>query len=120
MKIKLDENLPAILVGALSALGHEVDAVQQEGLTVRCDQDIWQAAQQSGRFFIIQDLDFSDLRRFEPGTHAGLLLVRLAKPGRPALAKRVIQVFGTGHTETWAGCFLVATDTKLRIHRPGA
>jgi hypothetical protein len=34
-------------------------------------------AQRAGRFLVTQDLDFSDVRRFEPGSHHGLLLVRL-------------------------------------------
>jgi hypothetical protein len=111
--------LPGVLVGGLSALSHDVDTVQQEGFGGRCDPDVWLAAQQSGRFFITQHLDFCDLRWFEPGTRAGLLLVRLAKPGRLALAERVVQVFGSGDADTRAGCYLVATDIKLRVHRPG-
>lgn len=117
MRIKLDENLPGALVRALSALGHDVDSVPQEGLTGRPDPAIWLAAQLNGRFLITQDLDFSDLRQFEPGTHAGLLLVRLAKPGRLALTQRIVQVFNSADANAWAGCFVVATDVKLRVHR---
>lgn len=69
MRIKLDENLPGALVPALSALGHDVDSVRQEGLTGRPDPEIWLATQLNGRLLITQDLDFSDLRQFEPGTH---------------------------------------------------
>jgi Domain of unknown function (DUF5615) len=32
MQIKLDENLPAELVDDLTALGHDVDSVESEGL----------------------------------------------------------------------------------------
>ena len=31
---------------------------------------------------LTQDLDFSDVRQFRPGTRAGLMLVRLQQPGR--------------------------------------
>jgi predicted nuclease of predicted toxin-antitoxin system len=78
MKVKLDENLPSGLALALRARGHDVDTVADEGLKGRDDATIWQAAQAEGRFLITQDLDFSDVRRFSPGTHAGLLLVRPA------------------------------------------
>lgn len=119
MKIKLDENLPGTLVRTLSAIGHEVDTVAEEGLSGRDDTTVWQAAQVAGRFFVTQDLDFSDMRQFQPGTHAGLLLVRLAKPGRLALTKHVTQVFSSsGDVDCWHGCFIVATDVKLRVHRP--
>ena len=82
MTIKLDENLPERLVAELQTLGHDVDTVVLERLAGRDDADVWQAAQNAGRFFITQDLDFSDVRRYSPGTHAGLLLVRLVQPGR--------------------------------------
>ena len=120
MKIKLDENLPARLIRLLAELGHDIDTVPQEGLTGRPDNDIWTAAQAAERFFITQDLDFSDIRRFAPGTHYGLLLVRLRAPGRDALARRVQGVFQTELVETWKRAFVVVTDHKLRVRRPKA
>jgi predicted nuclease of predicted toxin-antitoxin system len=93
MKIKLDENLPTSLVEDLSALGHDVDTAPSEGLAGRPDPDVWRAAQTAERFLITQDLDFSDVRVFAPGTHHGLLLVRLQQPGRAALRARVRQLF---------------------------
>lgn len=37
----------------------------------------WAAAQAEDRFLVTHDLDFSDTRKFEPGKHAGVLIVRL-------------------------------------------
>lgn len=92
MKIKLDENLPAKLVPVLQRHGHDVDTVPDEHLIGRPDADIWQAVCSEGRFLITQDLDFSDTRQFAPGTHAGLLLVRLRQPGVHALMAAVNSV----------------------------
>ena len=118
MRIKLDENLPLQLEPVLGALGHDVDTVASEGLAGRDDDAVWKGAQSSGRFLITQDLDFSDVRRFAPGTHHGVLLVRLGSPGRQALTQRVEAIFSTERVEEWAGCFVVATDRKLRVRRP--
>ena len=118
MKIKLDENLPDRLVAVLTGLGHNVDTVRTEQLTGRADPDVWSAAQAAQRFLITQDLDFSDVRRYTPGTHAGLLLVRLTRPGRNALFERVSTVFQTEKIEDWTGCLVVATEQKIRIRRP--
>jgi predicted nuclease of predicted toxin-antitoxin system len=82
VKIKLDENIPAGLIGILEDLGHDVDSVPQEGLGGEPDDTVWTATQAAGRFFITQDLDFSDIRRYQPGQHFGILLVRLRDPGR--------------------------------------
>lgn len=119
MNIKLDENLPRALVRVLSRHGHDVDTVSDEGLTGKDDALVWRKAQQAGRFLITQDLDFSDIRRFRPGTHHGLLLVRLREPGRLALTARLRSLFATEKTDDWSGCFIVLTDHKLRIRRPG-
>jgi predicted nuclease of predicted toxin-antitoxin system len=93
MKIKLDENMPLRLAEVLRRLGHDTDTVPKEGLAGRCDEAVWHAAQESGRFLITQDLDFSDTRRFAPGTRQGILLVRLREPGRNALLRHVEAAF---------------------------
>ena len=117
MTLTLDENLPERLVADLQALGHDVDTVVVERLAGRDDAAVWQAAHTARRFFVTQDLDFSDRRTYTPGTHAGLLLVRLDQPGRDALLARVAMLFATEPVDTWRGCLVVATDHKVRVKR---
>lgn len=118
MRIKIDENIPARAANILRQFGHETDTVPQQGLTGQDDIQIWEAAQESGCFFITQDLDFSDIRQFAPGTHYGLMLVRLRSPGRNALVNRIQMLFQTESVENWKGCFVVITDHKLRVRYP--
>jgi predicted nuclease of predicted toxin-antitoxin system len=118
MKLKLDENLPEALLSALFIIGHDVDNVRLEGFVGQNDGRIWEAAQNSGRFLITQDLDFSDIRKFAPGTHCGLMLVRLRNPGRRALAERIAEAFTVQDAESWPQCFVLLTDHKLRVRRP--
>lgn len=118
MNVKLDENMPATLVEALAELGHHVDTLPGEELSGAQDEVVWATAQSAGRFLVTQDLDFSDIRRFEPGTHHGILLVRLHNPTRRRLAERVRLLFHTEDVAAWTRCFVVATDHKLRVRRP--
>ena len=118
MKIKLDENLPRRLISALGALGHDVHTPHDEGLSGASDRAVWEASQREGRFLITQDLDFSDARRFSPGSHRGILLVRLREPSRRALIERVVQIFRDENVSQWEGSFAVATDRKVRVRRP--
>ncbi|HZP01063.1 MAG TPA: DUF5615 family PIN-like protein [Terriglobia bacterium] len=69
MKIKLDENLPADLAPSLAAMGHDIETVLNEGIAGRSDLTVWETTQREKRFLITQDMDFSDLRRYIPGTH---------------------------------------------------
>jgi predicted nuclease of predicted toxin-antitoxin system len=118
MKIKLDENLPEALVNVLGGLGHDVDNVRMEGIAGRDDSAVWTAAQAEGRFLITQDLDFSDVRQFSPGTHHGILLVRLPNAGRIELTLRIRDVFLSPDATAWEHCFVVLSEHKLRVIRP--
>ena len=64
---------------------------------------------------ITQDLDFSDLRLFIPGTHGEIILVRLHYPGRLVLMNRIRDLFKMENPESWRGCFVVVTDRKIRV-----
>jgi hypothetical protein len=66
VNIKLDENLPDRLVSVLTGLRHDVDTVYVERMNGRVDADVWTGTQTAKRFFITQDLDFSDMRRYAP------------------------------------------------------
>jgi predicted nuclease of predicted toxin-antitoxin system len=118
MKIKLDENLPAELRDLLRLAGHDVHTVPSEQLAGRDDQTIFQAAAVEGRMLITQDLDFSDVRLFRPGTHPGVVLVRLHSPSRQSLIARVRQVLQTESFDSFAGCLVVISDNRLRIRHP--
>lgn len=119
MKVKLDENLPLQIALEPHARKHDVHTVGEEGLTGHADADIWQAAQREGRLLITQDLDFSDIRKFQPGAHHGVVLIRLQSPSRRNLIARVIELFEAEDITGWAGCFVVVTERKVRVRRPG-
>ena len=117
MKIKLDENLPQ-LATLLEDFGHEIHTLHEEKLSGHSDKEVWEAAQKESRFLITQDLDFSDSRKFAPGSHHGILLVRLRSPNRRALLERIKEIFEKENVSDWNACFVVATERKIRVLRP--
>jgi len=118
MRIKLDENIPSSLVEPLASLGHAADTVEDEGITGKDDGVVWGCAQGDGRFLITQDLDFSDIRKFAPGTHCGILLVRLNNPSRRKLEEQIGSLFANTDNGRWKGAFIVLTDLKVRARFP--
>jgi predicted nuclease of predicted toxin-antitoxin system len=120
MLIKIDENLPDRLAAVFRAHGHDVDTAAQEGLVGAKDREVWLAAQRSQRFLVTQDRHFSDIRSFGPGTHAGILFLRLGNSGAEALVRWAERVLEAEHVEEWAGGFVSATDHKIRVVRPPA
>jgi predicted nuclease of predicted toxin-antitoxin system len=118
MKIKLDENLPVQVGPILHGMGHDVHTAMQEDLSGCLDAELWRATQREGRFFITQDLDFSDVRLFTPGEHHGILIIRLHSPSRSNLIQRITELFRTEEVNTWTHCFVVASERKVRVRRP--
>jgi predicted nuclease of predicted toxin-antitoxin system len=118
VNLKLDENIAVSAAVRLAALGHDVHTVLDEGLGGHSDTEVWHAAQAESRFLVTQDLDFSDARRFEAGTHAGILLVRLPDSEQWRISDYLVAWFSAVDAATWDRCFVVATPNKVRVRRP--
>lgn len=109
--------MPCVLKQKLANLGHDTMTAEEEHLGGAPDNEIWAACQQEERFLITQDLDFSNINRFKPGTHPGILVLRLQHPGRLSLTNRVETLFRQEYDPSWKGSFLVSTEHKLRIRK---
>lgn len=117
MRIKLDENLPDRLTPVLRELGHDTDTVVQEGLRGQDDDVLWPRVQEAERFFITKDLGFSDERRYPPGSHQGIMVLRLSDDRSLAAAQRFASVSSTEAVDAWARCIVIVTDNKVRVRR---
>lgn len=118
MKIKLDENLPDRLTPLLRELGHDVDTVVQEGLRGLDDEVLWPKVQEAERFLMTKDLGFSDERHYPPGTHHGIMVLRLSDDRSSAAAQRLKSMFATEAVDAWVRCIVIVTDNKVRVRRP--
>jgi len=118
MKVKIDECLPQECAEILTSKGYDAETVHQEGLQGASDLHIWSVAQREKRFLITTDLDFSDVRRYQPGQHAGILLVRLHKEGRDRVTAYLDWVLSQYDMKEWQACLVIATDHKVRIRKP--
>ncbi|MFT3767765.1 MAG: DUF5615 family PIN-like protein [Minicystis sp.] len=116
MKILVDENIPGMTVAALRSAGHDVLDVrgtEDEGAT---DEQIWQMAVAQGRLLVTTDKGFLQ-RRGEP--HAGLLVVRLKRPNREEIHRRVMSAVAQFPPESWPGLSVVMRDAVQAIWRGG-
>ncbi len=116
--VKLDENLSITHAEFLRNEGYDCDRVTDEGLSGEDDEVVWQQVCTEGRFFITLDLDFSDVRRFPPGTHPGILLLRSRCGSRQAVLDVLQRVVREDPLATLQGCLVVADDIQTRIRRP--
>ncbi|HEV8577847.1 MAG TPA: DUF5615 family PIN-like protein [Thermoanaerobaculia bacterium] len=116
--VKLDENLGQTHVRFLQDLGYQADRVHDEGFSGAEDDALWRKVVSEGRFLITLDLDFSDIRRFQPGSHPGILLVRARDRGRGAVLAVLRRVLAEQRLEELRGCLAVADEDLTRVRRP--
>jgi len=118
MKVKLDENLGHSHAKLLRDAEHTVHRVTEQGLSGAKDPIVWQHVCDAGQSIITLDLDFSDIRRFLPGTHPGILLIRPRSKGREAVASVIRRVLAEHGLKLLVGCLTVADESRTRIRRP--
>jgi predicted nuclease of predicted toxin-antitoxin system len=118
VKFKLDENLPASAAGSLTNSGHDVDTVAAEGLTGAPDRDVVAAATAEGRVLITLDRGVGDLRAYPPGSHAGIVVLRLTDQSAPAVGDAIAVLANWDGLEALAGNVAVLQRGMLRIRRP--
>lgn len=118
MKIKLDENLPRAAAGqVLRNAGHDVDTVADEKLTGAPDTQVVAAAAQAGRLLISLDRGLGDVRTHPPGSHAGILILRVADQSAAQVADALSKVVATHDLGVLAGAVSIAQSGILRIRR---
>jgi predicted nuclease of predicted toxin-antitoxin system len=119
VKVKLDENITTAAVALVSDHGHDVDTVPAERLTGASDTTLLEACRNDGRMLITFDIGFGDVRAYPPGSHPGIVVLRIADQ-RPANTLGVLRRFLANHElNDLAGALTVVSDDRVRIRRSG-
>jgi predicted nuclease of predicted toxin-antitoxin system len=118
MKIKIDEDLPKVVGQLVSSFFPDTTSVLEEGLSGTLDPDLWKVVQKEGRFLITGDKGFANIRKFPPGTHCGVLLLRPEFVGIPQMKQLTQEVLKSGLLGKLAGCISVASPGRIRVRRP--
>jgi predicted nuclease of predicted toxin-antitoxin system len=115
VRFKLDENLPASSAAILQTAGHDVDTVIGEGLTGASDSDVAAAATAAGRILISLDRGLGDIRRYPPGSHAGIVVLRLADQSPTTVSKAIADLASVTDPGSLARANTVLQRGLLRI-----
>lgn len=118
MRIKLDENLPTDALAVALQLGHDADTVNNEGLAGASDTDVLAASTQDERLLITLDRRFGDVRSYPPGTHGGIVVLRVASQDTSTIAQAVGAFLAGDELEHLVGCIVVVRGHLLRVRRP--
>jgi len=104
----------AVLTGA----GHDVDSVAEEGLIGAADRDVVAAATAAGRILVSLDRGLGDIRAYPPGSHAGIVVLRLTDQSAATAVKAVSDLAALTDLDSHAGAVAVLQRGLLRIRHP--
>lgn len=118
MRLKLDENISIVAGQVLADFVHDVDTVAGEGLIGHADPEVLAGAVGDGRALVTFDLGFGDPRTYPPGSHHGVILLRLGDQ-EPNNVVAVLRHLAQNHDlDDLIGCVVVVTERLIRIRWP--
>ena len=119
MHIKVDEDLPRAVAQRLHQAGYACSTVSEQGMNGWKDPNLWDAVQAHQNFLITGDKGFGDIRRYPPGTHRGVLVLRPEEDGiRPFVELVDLVLAAVPDLSVLDGLLSVASVKGLRIRRP--
>lgn len=119
MRFLLDADMSRSSAAVLRALGHDVADVRDIGLGSASDDEIFGYAQAEQRIIVTADLDFADTRVYPPGTHAGIIVVRLPEHFKTSAINRILEAAIPQLEGAEIGQALVIIEAgAIRIRRP--
>jgi len=115
----VDDNMPRTTASVLRDAGYEAINVRDVGLRGADDEDVFAFAQSRQAALIMADRDFSSVLTFRPGTHAGIIFVRIpSKVPNEVVNREVVRAIVELGNEELSGAHVVVEVGRTRVRRP--
>jgi len=114
-RVKVDEDLPRAIANLLNAHGHDALTVRDQGWEGMPDDELWGRVQSEDRWLVTADKEFADMRKYPPGTHAEVILLRSAEESRADYLQLVERLLSRLKLDEIAGAVVVVTRRGVRI-----
>lgn len=113
--VKVDEDLPRGVDNLFGLQGHSATTVGDQGWSGVSDEILWSRVQSEGRWLITADKGFADLRKYPPGSHAGVILLRPREESRRADLELAANAVGRLDLDKSRGAIIVVTPRGIRV-----
>jgi len=114
MTFLADQDVYAVTVRFLQALGHDVITAAQIGLSQAEDVELLRVAQEQRRILLTRDRDFGGLVFRGPGG-AGVIYLRILPSTQAAVHAELARVLGLNSELVLQGSFVVVEPGRHRI-----
>jgi predicted nuclease of predicted toxin-antitoxin system len=112
----VDESLPRAVTRALLAEGHDALDARDVGLRGATDDVVFAHALHAARILISGDVDFANTLRFPPGSHAGIIVLRLPNGWSPAArALRAVNIIAEVLQYLAEGALVIVDASRIRV-----
>ncbi len=115
LRLKLDENLPRRALAVARERGHDVETAESEGLLGAADQQIERVCVAEDRILITLDLDFADVRVYQPGQLPGTMVLRPATQGTSQIVHLLQAALALAEREPPRGQLWLVEPGKVRV-----
>lgn len=116
MRLLIDENLSARIVGTLQEAGHDAVHVTAAGLANTDDPIVLDAAASDGRVVVTADTDFGALLASRGASSPSVLMLRSADHLTPdEQAQLIVAVLAQVGTELDRGAIASASSGRIRL-----
>jgi predicted nuclease of predicted toxin-antitoxin system len=117
VRFKLDENVDVRAEAGLAAAGHDVATVVGQDLGGAVDPVVAEAVRAEGRILVTLDRGFADLRAYPPGSHPGIVVLRLHRQGLTSVSAALELLAGYEGLAEIGGCTVIVSDASIRVRR---
>ena len=115
----VDESLPRAVTRTLASMGHDTVDVRDAGLRGATDDAIARTASVEGRIVVAGDTDFANALRFPPGTHPGIIVLRLPNAWTSReRAERLTAALDPTLVEELSGAIVIIEPSRVRRIAP--
>lgn len=115
LRVKVDEDLSEEVAAVFATAGYVADTVRSQGWGGLLDDELWVRVQAEGRWLVTADKEFGDVRKFRPGTHAGIILIRADNESRRRYVELADVAVRSLRLEDIPACLVVVTPRGIRI-----
>jgi predicted nuclease of predicted toxin-antitoxin system len=115
LHVKLDEQLSHQLVEIFNRTDYEVSTVLDQELSGCADSKLWPVVQEQEALLITADKEFADIRKYPPGSHNGVVLLRPKYESLPAFQFLIEEIVLEHDLAKLVGITAVVNEKELRI-----
>jgi predicted nuclease of predicted toxin-antitoxin system len=120
VRLKLDENLPAGVLGPTAPPGHDVMTVGEERLSGCEDQSLYEVCRAERRVLVTLDMDFANPLRFPPEASAGIIVLRPSRPLLTVLVSMLSNAVAAATRDAVVGKLWIVEPTRIRVYEPSS